>query len=244
MQKTKEITPKKPKIFFRGYRAFIKFFMRKLTFYRVGEKIPESALILSNHEASKGPLSWELFFKDELRMMGNEEMNCTLKRAYRYQTRIYYHQKKGWPLWLARVVCLLVTPLTYCFYKGLQMISIRDGFALRRTVNDACKALFEYKEKVLIFPEDSSKGYFAELTCFKEGFLLICEKAYRMGHDLQVVVAYVKRKGSTCLIDEAVRYSQLVERYGTREKIAEALKNRCNEMGRLEHTSFKGYAEE
>ena len=31
---------------------------------------------------------------------------------------------------------------------------------------------------------------------------------------------------------------ELLEKYKTRDEIAEVLKNRCNELGRLDHTQF------
>ena len=42
---------------------------------------------------------------------------------YKYQTRVYYHEKKHWNLHLARLFCLLASPLTNLFYKGLNLIS-------------------------------------------------------------------------------------------------------------------------
>ena len=236
-----ELKRKCPGVCFRAYRSAIRLFKKPVTFYHVGSKEPEGTLILSNHEASKGPLGWELFYDEQVRMLGTEEMNSGFRRLYKYQTRVYYHEKHNWNLNLARIFCLIASPVVYFFYKGLQLISIRSGFGLKMTVDDACKALFEFRERVIIFPEDSSRGYFSEIEEFNPGFLLICEYAYRRGRDLMLAVAYLKKKQNTCLIDEPVKYSALLEKYRTRAGIAEALKNRCNELGRLNHTSFRCY---
>lgn len=242
MSRKNELKPKHTGPFFRVYRAVIKFFKKEVAFYHVGKKEPAGTLILSNHEASKGPLAWELFYNKRVRMMGTEEMNSGFKRLYQYQTRIYYHQKHKWNLTLARVFCLLASPIVYFFYKGLQLISIRKGLALKQTIDDACTALLEFRERVVIFPEDSSQGYFREITEFKPGFLLICEKAFKRGHDMTLAVAYVKNEENTCLIDEPIKYSKLLERHKTREKIAEALRLRCNELGRLNHSDYQRIA--
>lgn len=241
MSRKKEMKRKNPGFFYRGYRGFIRIFKKKVKFYHVGDKLPAGTFILSNHESSKGPLAWELFYDTKIRMMGNEEMNSGIKRLYRYQTKVYYHQKKHWPLFLARLFCLLASPLTYFFYRGLQLISIRDGVGFRRTIGEAFHALTEFKENVVIYPEDSSEGYFKELKAFKHGFLLVCEYAYKKGYDLSITVAYIKLGINTCLVDEPVMYSTLLEKYQTRDNIAEALKNRCNELGRLDHTKFNSY---
>ncbi len=241
MSKRRELRRKRPGVFFRIYRGVIKLFKKEVKFYHVGSKEPEGTLILSNHEASKGPLAWELDYDKTIRMMGTEEMNSGFKRLYAYQTRVYYHQKHKWNLTLARLFCLIASPIVYCFYEGLQLISIRKGVGLKTTIQETHKALFEYNERVVIFPEDSSRGYFKEIEEFKQGFLLICEQAYKRGHDMTLAVAYVKPQQYTCLIDEPIRYSSLLEKYSTRDEIAEALRQRCNELGRLNHTDFRCY---
>lgn len=241
MKKKRQINRKRPGFFFKGYCALIKFFKKQVIFYHVGEQEPEGTLILSNHEASKGPLAWELFYDKSVRMLGTEEMNSGFKRLYQYQTEVYYHQKHKWNLTLARLFCLIASPIVYFFYEGLQLISIRQGVALKTTISEACTSLLDFRERVILFPEDSSRGYFPEITEFKQGFLLICEQAYKRGHDMTIAVAYVKNKQNTCLIDAPVKYSALLEKYRTRAQIAEALKDRCNELGRLNHPDYHCY---
>lgn len=241
MSKREKLKRKTPGPIFRMVKSIVRSFKPKVTFYHVGQKEPEGTLILSNHEASKGPLAWELFYNKLVRMVGTEEMNSGFKRLYKYQTEVYYHQKHKWNLTLARLFCLIASPIVYAFYKGLQLISIRKGIALVRTIDETCTSLLEYGERVVIFPEDSSKGYFQEIKEFKPGFLLFCEKAYKRGHDLTLAVAYIKNKQNTCLIDEPIKYSALLELHKTREQIAEALRHRCNELGRLNHPDFHCY---
>lgn len=237
-KKVKTMKPKKPSLGFRIYRGFIKLFKKKVQFYHVGNKLEEGTLVLSNHESTKGPLAWEMFYDTKVRMMGTEEMNSGLRRMYKYQSEVYYHQKKHWNLVLAKLFCLLASPLTYFFYNGLQLISIRDGASLNISIKETFKALVEFKETVIIFPEDSEEGYFKELKGFKKGFLLVCEYAYKKGYDIPVAVAYYKIDKNTALVSESIRYSELLEKYKTREKIAEVLKDRCNELGREDHTKF------
>ena len=237
-KKVKAMKPKKPSLGFRIYRGFIKLFKKKVQFYHVGKKLEGGTLVLSNHESTKGPLAWEMFYHTKVRMMGTEEMNSGLRRMYKYQSEVYYHQKKHWNLVLAKLFCLLASPLTYFFYNGLQLISIRDGVSLKVSIHETYRSLVEYKENVVIFPEDSEEGYFKELKGFKKGFLLICEYAYKKGYDTPIAVAYYKIDKNTVLVDEPVMYSELLEKYKTRDKIAEVLKDRCNELGKEDHTKF------
>ncbi len=238
-KKMKKLKPKKDSLLFKLYKAFIKLFKKKVKYYYLGDKFDKSSLILSNHESTKGPLAWEFYCDKKVRFLGNEEMNSGLLRMYKYQTRVYYHEKKHWDLFLARLFCLLATPLTWLFYSGLHLISIRDGAALRRTINAAYISLNDFKENLVIFPEDSTKGYLEELEGFKHGFLLICEYAYKKGLDLDVVVAYYQRKNNLCVVDSPIKYSTLLSKYQTRDKIAEALKDRCNELGKMQFNDKK-----
>lgn len=232
-KKIKKLKRKKDSLLFKIYKGFIKLFKKKVKYYYLGEKFDNGALILSNHESTKGPLAWEFYCDKRVRFLGNEEMNSGLIRMYKYQTKVYYHEKKHWNLFLARLFCLLATPLTWLFYNGLHLISIREGVALRKTISDAYISLCEYKENLVIFPEDSTNGYLEELEGFKHGFLLICEYAYKQGLDLDIVVAYYQRKNNLCVVDSTIKYSELLAKYENRSSIAEALKNRCNELGKM-----------
>jgi hypothetical protein len=210
----------------------------KPQFIYLGEEVQDGSLILSNHEGTDAPLTLEMYLGKNVTMWGAHEMNEGVVKMYQYQTRVYYHQKKHWNLVLAKLFCLLASPLTYFFYNGLQLISIRDGASLNISIKETFKALVEFKETVIIFPEDSEEGYFKELKGFKKGFLLVCEYAYKKGYDIPVAVAYYKIDKNTALVSESIRYSELLEKYKTREKIAEVLKDRCNELGREDHTKF------
>ena len=232
--KSNKLQPKKEKWLFKGYKACIKATKKKVKFYYLDKKFEHGTLVLSNHESTKGPLSWDFFSGIQVRFLGSEEMNSGLIRMYKYQSKVYYHEKKHWNLFLSRLFCLAASPLTNLFYKGFDLISIREGAGLGRTIKDAYTSLVEYKENLVLFPEDSTNGYLEELEAFHPGFLLICEYCYKKGVDLPIVVAYYRKKDSVCFVDKAINYSTLVEKYQTRERLAEALKDRCNELGKMD----------
>ena len=68
-------------------------------------------------------------------------MNSNLASLYKYQTRQYYHEKKHWPLWAARLFCLLASPLTWLFYRGLKLISIYPDSRLRTTIKESIQTI-------------------------------------------------------------------------------------------------------
>lgn len=106
------------KAWFRGFKRFLKIRYKKPQFIYLGEKPTECSIILSNHEGTDAPLTMEIYADYPIRLWGTGEMNSGLVKLYKYQSGVYYHLKKGWNLHLARLFCLLASPLTNLFYKG------------------------------------------------------------------------------------------------------------------------------
>lgn len=222
----------KRKWWFRLMKKLIKVRYKKPEFIYLGEKIENGGIILSNHEGTDAPLSLEMYLGKPLRMWGAHEMNSGLIKMYKYQTKVYYHEKKHWNLHLARLFCLIASPLTNLFYKGLNLISsYRDG-RLIKTIRESIETIKE-GTNVVIFPEDSTNGYLEELEGFYLGFTLLAESCLKKGIDAPIFVTYFRKKDLKYIIDAPVYYSQLIQKYKTREEIAQQLVKRCNQLGKL-----------
>ena len=219
----------KRKFWFRCYKGFIKLFKKPTNFKYVGDKITSPSIIISNHVGTKAPLSFELYLDEKIRFWGTHEMNSGLKNMYRYQTRVFYHEKRGWNLHLARLYCLLASPLTYIFYKGLNLISTYKDGRFIKTIKESFNAVNE-GNSIIIFPEVSDKGYLDELEGLHNGFIMFADYAYRKGIDLPIVVTYYHKKSNVHIIDNPLNYSQLLNKYKTYDEIAKALLKRCNEL--------------
>ena len=217
---------------FRGYKGFIRLFKKKPTFKYLGEPFKPGSLILSNHEGTSAPLAFELFVNEPFTFWGAYQMNGSLASLYKYQTKDYYHGKKHWPLWAARLFCLLASPLTWIFYRGIKLIPIYPGAKLRTTLNLSIDAIKNGKS-IIIYPEDSSEGYLQVLKGFHAGFVLLCEQCLKQGIDLPIHVSYLNKKDKIYVIDKAISYSSLKEKYSSKEEIAQALCNRMNEIAKF-----------
>lgn len=224
---------KKEKRWYRNLKRIMRHFIKKTEFIYIGEQFKEGTLILSNHEGTKAPLAWELYNSTPVRFWGNEEMNSGLKRLYRYQTKVFYHGKLHWNIHLARLFCLIASPLTNMFYCGIKPISIRAGFGLKQTITDTIDCVSERKENIVIFPEDSTKGYLEVLEGFHPGFILLCEQCLKKGIDLPIAVSYFRKADKKYIIDQPILYSTLKAKYQTKEELAQALCDRCNELGQM-----------
>ena len=229
----KQQPTQKRKWWFRLMKKMMKGRYQQPRFVYLGEKFGNGGVILSNHEGTDAPMSLELYCDKPIRMWGASEMNSGLVSMYKYQTRVYYHQRKHWNLHLARLFCLIASPLTNLFYKGLRLISTyRDGRFLK-TLRESVSAL-QAGENIVIFPEIAEKGYLEELEGFYAGFVALCETCKRKGMDLLIYVTYFRKKDLTYIVDKPVFYSQLSANDEGKEEIARRLLDRCNELGKMQ----------
>ncbi len=223
---------KKRKLWYRGMKSLMKCRYKEPRFVYLGEKIGGGGIILSNHEGTDAPMSLEIYLDAPITMWGAYEMNSGLVKMYKYQTRVYYHEKKHWNLHLARLFCLLASPLTNLFYKGLELISTYKDARFKKTIRESIEAI-KRGDNIVIFPEDSSDGYLDELKGFYAGFVMLAEVALKEGIDVPIYVTYFKKKEKVYMIDAPVMYSELKDKLKTRDEISKFLLNRCNELGKM-----------
>lgn len=224
----------KRKWYFRILKRIMRVRYKEPTFVYLGEHIGNGAVILSNHEGTDAPMAMEIYLDRPLRMWGAAEMNSGLAQLYKYQTQVYYHEKKHWNIHLARLFCLIASPLTYLFYSGLDLISTYHDARFAKTIRESIHAM-ESGDNVVIYPEVSENGYLAELEAFHGGFATFADICRRRGIDVQTFVSYYRKSDNVYIIDAPVMYSELYERFGgDREKISHHLCDRCNELGRME----------
>ena len=200
----------------------------------LGQKPTQRSIILSNHEGTDAPMALEIYADFPIRFWGAYEMNSGLKKMYKYQSEVYYHQKKRWNLHLARMFCLLASPLTNLFYKGLNLISIYRDARLITTINQSLEVIKEDGDNIVIFPEDSSEGYSDRMKGFFAGFVLLAEKCLHNGIDTPIYVSYYKKKQRQYIFDAPINYSRLKEQFDNRSAIAAYLCRRCNEIAQMQ----------
>lgn len=232
MKKQKKYNNKR-KWWFKGLKCIMRPFYKKPAFIYLGEKVSHGGVILSNHEGTYAPMAWEIFSKLPIRMWGAHEMNSGLIKLYKYQTRIYYHEKKHWNLHLARLFCLIASPLTNLFYKGLNLISTYHDARLRHTFSESIETI-QHGDNIVIYPEVSDKGYLAELEGFHAGFVSFAKICQAKGFDLPVFVSYYRKNDRVYIIDKPIMFSELTSDNPSKQEIAKRLCERCNELGKME----------
>lgn len=220
------------KLWYRGLKKIMKIKYKRPQFVYLGEKPKESSIILSNHEGTLAPMSLELYADFPIRFWGAYEMNSGLRKLYAYQSKVYYHQKKHWNLTLARTFCLIASPLTNLFYKGLNLISTYKDARLKTTLKESLTAI-QQGDNIVIFPENSEDGYLPQLKGFFTGFVLLANKCEKENIDVPIFVSYYNKKENKYIFDKPILFSELKEKYTTREEIANYLLIKCNKLGEV-----------
>ena len=228
----------KRKAWFRGMKVMMKCRYKRPQFVYLGEKPTSGSIIISNHEGTDAPMSLEMYCSFPVRFWGTAEMNSGLRKLYSYQTKVYYHEKKHWNLFLARMFCLIASPLTNLYYKGLNLISTYHDSRFRQTLLESLAAI-QSGDNVVIFPEKSDKGYLPELEDFYKGFLSLANVCKAKGIDVSIYVSYYKKKEKVYIFDAPVKYSELIKDGATRNEIAKKLLDRCNELGKMQFDKTK-----
>lgn len=220
-------------LWYRGMKQMMKIRYKRPEFVFLGEQPTNGSIILSDHEGTDAPMSLEMYCQFPIRMWGTCEMNSGLIRMYKYQTQVYYHEKKHWNLHLARLFCLLASPLTNLFYKGLKLISTYHDANFFHTIKESFEAI-EKGENIVIFPEKSPDGYEAELRGFYAGFVVFAQYCYKKGIDTPIYVSCFKKKERVYIFDEPIMFSELKSKFDNRDQMAEYLLDRCNKLGQID----------
>lgn len=220
------------RLWFKCVKAFLKLIIKRPKYVFLGEEFGEKQIILSNHVGAKGPLSHELYFPKAFRFWGTYEMNSSLPEVYKYLSKTYYHEKKHWNLFLARLFCLIAAPVAFLFYRGLKLIPTYRDHRLKKTFDISMQALDEGLS-LIIFPEDSHDGYHEELKKFFPGFLALAKQRLKRGEDLPIYLSYLNKHTGYYVIDKPILTSELLKTGKDMNEIAENMRVRCNELGKM-----------
>lgn len=221
------------KKWFSAFKCILKIFTKKPKFIYLGEKPQEPSLHLCNHVGSKGPLRLELYYEHNFRFWGTHEMNEGAKSTYKYLSTTYFQGKKHMKPFFAKVIGFIATPILNLIYLGLNLISTYQDMRLKKTFRESLNTL-KNNQSIIIFPENSTDGYFDELIEFNEGFVFLLEMAYQRGLDLPIYTMYFQRKHNRYIVDKKIMYSDLLKLNLTKEELAEKFRIRCNQLGKME----------
>ncbi len=221
---------KRKRPIFNCVRGILKIFYRKPKFVYLGEEIQDGSIILANHMRKKGPIVYDAYLPVFTAKWGAGEMVGTYSERWHYLRDVFYMQKRGFSKGRANFKATFEAVFSPMVYKGLGVIGTYHDARLKNTIETSYDVLSK-NTSVLIFPENSDKGYLDELTeCFA-GFVLLAEKYYREeGKDVPIYPIYFHEKQNIIVVDKPCYLSEFKEKGLNKKQIAEEIRQKINAM--------------
>ncbi|MGN0804777.1 MAG: hypothetical protein ACI4MS_05285 [Candidatus Coproplasma sp.] len=173
-------------------KVFLKIFKRRPEVINLsGGELEPKAIYLSNHAGADGPMTYEMYFPLLLTGWGASPMFGNAKERWNYLYHTFYIQKLHWNKAKAFIVATLFTPISKMIYRAIGLIPTYTDSRFITSVKTSCKILDE-NSPILIFPEDSTKGYINPPESFNKGFLTLAKLYYKTKKvDLPVYSMYL-----------------------------------------------------
>ncbi|MCM1043047.1 MAG: hypothetical protein NC350_02420 [Corallococcus sp.] len=185
------------------------------------ETLPDRCIVLGNHNGLRGPIAYQCYMPRYCVPWGAHEMLGRYRVRWNYLYHVFYRQKLHLGKCRSFFKATFLGLFTKIFYRGVGLIGTytdaRQIGAIRKSM-----AALEYGVPVVIFPENSSEGYFEELTQCHGGFVQLADR-YRKVHDadLPVYPTYFSKKYKSIAIGKPIYVGQLRSQGMSRYDIAE-----------------------
>lgn len=229
MKRNYNFKPSKQPIY-RVVRKIIRPFMKKPDIINYNETLEDKAIFLSTHCAKKGPIFLDIFFPKRHALWGAHEMLGNYKERYKYLRNIYYIQKMQANKFRATICAAFEAIFNIYFYKGMRVIPTFPDVRLMNTIKYTCNTL-NNNLPVMIFPENSNKGYFEELTELFPGFIILSDVYYKKyGIDLPTYPVYYHQKKRKMFIDKPLYVQELKKNGMNNDEICELFRKKINKF--------------
>lgn len=211
-------------------------FWGKIKVVSLPENLPNKCIIVSNHCGKMGPMAFDIALPIFNVKWGAHEMLGNYRSRRNYLKNIFYIKKQGYSKFKASFIATFEAIFSKMVYKGMKLIGTYPDGRLRTTIKNSIKVL-EDNKAIVIFPEDSNKGYFDEMISFFPGFVMLSEQYYRIhNEDLPIYPVYYSHKKRMMVIGFPTYIQSLIKNGLNREQIANYY---CNEVNKLYYEFFK-----
>ncbi|MBQ8885765.1 MAG: hypothetical protein IJY62_05315 [Clostridia bacterium] len=220
--------PKRKQPVWRVTKKIISPFFKAKEVVFEGEKFPDKCIIVSNHNNKKGPMVFEVSLPVFHATWGAYQMLGTYKERFRYLRDVLYIQKNGFSKFKATMKAWFEAIFSIYMYRGMKILPSYPDARFRKTLQYSM-AVLEAGCAVSMYPEDSSEGYFEELTHFLPGFVMLAQQYYKKtGEDVPVFPMYWGRKGNKIVVGKPLYVQDFVKEGLNREEIAEQFRLAVN----------------
>lgn len=228
--------PKRKQPVWRVVKTILKPFFKAKAVEFEGEKFPDKCIIVSNHNNKKGPMVYEVSLPVFHASWGAYQMLGSYKDRFHYLRDVLYIQKNGLSKARATSKAWFEALFSIFFYRGMKILPSYPDARLRKTLQYSM-AMLDSGAAVSVYPEDSSAGYFDEMTKFFPGFVALAQAYYKKtGEDVPVFPVYWGRKNNKIMVGKPLYVQDMVKEGLDKEQIAERFKD---EVNRLYKTYFQ-----
>ncbi|MBE6645646.1 MAG: hypothetical protein E7612_09800 [Ruminococcaceae bacterium] len=228
----KHKAPKKrrqPIFFF--VRAFFSIFLKSTVESEI-DVIPENAIIVANHSAKSGPMAIEVSYPHFNVKWGAYQMMEGYRSRFLYLRNVLYRQKLGRGRVYSSIKAFFEAIPSKMLYRGMKFIPTYPDARFRHSIRLSIEVL-ENGGSILVFPEDSSKGYLDELTSAFPGFVMLAEQYLRKtGVDLPIIPMYFSRSERRIIVGKPSYAGELRKKGMSREGVADFMKDEINSLYR------------
>ena len=204
---------------------------KKPTVINLAGEIADCSIILANHSAKSGPACLDLYYPKKSAKWGAHPMLGGYKDRFLYLRDILYIKKMGKKdNFFTSFKAAIMAIFSKWVYKGMRVLPTYTDARFLNTLRYSISVL-EQGASVMIYPEDSNKGYFDVLTRFFTGFVMLSEEYYhKHGISLPIYPVHYSVKKRIMVIGKPSYVQDLIKQGMNRYEIAEYF---CNEVNQL-----------
>ena len=212
-------------------KRVVKLFKKKPTIYSEVSHYESKAIFISNHSAASGPMVLSLYFPSPFVPWGAHPMTEGYKKRWQYLYYIFYQQKLGYKKFRSFIIATLFALISKMLYKGMRLIPTYSNLQLSKTFK-LSKQCIDSDCPILVFPEDSEKGYFEVLTKYNQGFIRFAQYYYKKTNiDLPIYTIYFSKQLNAMIIEKPAFIQPLLKTM-TSIEISDFFKDKTNALGK------------
>lgn len=227
-KKDEFIYKKKKQPVYAVVKFIFKIFIHKPKVINLNDEYPTTGIIIADHRGKWGPFFMSLHNPFPVAFIGAYPMLGTYKERYSYLRNILYIQKLHKGKVFATIKASFEALFSKMIYKGMRLIPSYPDMRFLKTVNYV-HGTMNNGLPVVVFPEDSEKGYFDELKVLRPGFITLAETIGRRNKvEVPIYPVYEHLKKKLIVIDKPFYLSELAGK--SKEEICEYARLRINKL--------------
>lgn len=188
-------------------------------------------IMIGNHSGAKGASVYKLSSPRDHYFMswGAHQMIENYPSRWKYLYHVFYRQKLGFSKGKAFFSATTFGLVSRVIYRIAGILPIYYDFRFKSTIEHSFTC-FDNDVDILIFPEDSSKGYFDDLTGLAPGFLTLSKLYYKKyGVDLPIYPMHFNRHYMKIVIGKPLYLQELMKNH-TQEEILDIFLKQINNL--------------